>query len=42
MSNNLQVFKNSAFVEIRIIELNEESWFVVKLNMLSELKKLYK
>ncbi|MGX8127420.1 BRO-N domain-containing protein [Clostridioides difficile] len=30
MSNNLQVFKNSDFGEIRAIELNGEHWFVGK------------
>ncbi|AXU27209.1 TPA: Bro-N domain-containing protein [Clostridioides difficile] len=30
MSNNLQVFKNSDFGEIRVIELNGEPWFVGK------------
>ncbi|MDX5660577.1 BRO family protein [Clostridioides difficile] len=30
MSNNLQVFKNSDSGEIRVIELNEEHWFVGK------------
>ncbi|MBZ1289803.1 toxin Bro [Clostridioides difficile] len=30
MSNNLQVFKNSDFGEIRVIDLNGEPWFVGK------------
>ncbi|MFQ4187138.1 toxin Bro [Clostridioides difficile] len=30
MSNNLQVFKNSDFGEIRVIELNGDPWFVGK------------
>ncbi|EQJ86410.1 BRO family, N-terminal domain protein [Clostridioides difficile P48] len=30
MSNNLQIFKNNDFGEIRVIELNGEPWFVGK------------
>ncbi|VHX62769.1 phage antirepressor protein [Clostridioides difficile] len=28
--NNLQIFKNKTFGEIRVIELNGEFWFVGK------------